>query len=90
MRLTPTCYYDPEPAEHDTRCSRCGRLIMYTHIALDGGTEIALGGECVKALRRTGEIESRLPRNGRFDWKMSDVRERAYWTWYGSSISHAD
>ena len=90
MKLTPICYYTNDPTESDTRCSRCGRLIKYTHIALDGETEVPLGIECVRKLRRDEEITGRLPRNGYYDWKMSDVRQDAYWTWYGSSISHAD
>ena len=89
MILTPICHYDDDPAEHETRCARCGRLIQYTHVVLDGETEIGVGQECVRTMRRSGEIERRHPRNGRYDWKMSEVRAAAYWTWYGQSIAHA-
>ena len=91
MRLTPICYYTDDPHEHETTCSRCGRHIKYTHIVLadDGVTEVPFGNCCVRKLRASGEIASRLPRNGRYDWKMSDVREAAYWEWYGSSLAHA-
>ena len=90
MILTPICYYDPEPAEHEIRCARCGKLLNYTHIVLDGECEIGMGLECVRRLRRSGEIDSRQPRRGRYDWKMSTVREDAYWSWYSESIAHAD
>ena len=89
MIITPICHYDPDAIEHDTRCARCGRIILYTHIAMENDVEIPLGNECVERLRASGEIEGRLPRNGRYDWKMSDVRQAAYWDWYAASLDHA-
>ena len=90
MKLTPICYYEPEPEESETKCAQCGRYIKYTHIALDGENHIPLGNCCVRKLYKSGEIDSRLPHNGRYDWKMSDVRQNAYWNWYGSSVAHAE
>jgi len=93
MILTPKCYYDPDSAEHETRCARCGRLIQYAHVVLetaDSTDEISVGQCCIRRMRAAGEIERRLPRNGRYDWKMADVRQAAYYDWYCSSVAHAD
>lgn len=90
MTLTPKCHYDPEAHENETRCARCGRIILYSHMVIDeAGQELALGQECVVKMRRSGEIANRLPLKGRYDWKLSDVRESAYYEWYCSSVSHA-
>ena len=90
MKTTPICYYNPEPKESEITCARCGRYIKYTHIVIDdAGNEIGLGNCCVAKLRKSGEITGRLPRFGFYNWKMSDVREEAYWNWYCSSLAHA-
>jgi hypothetical protein len=93
MILTPICYYDPNPAEHETRCARCGRHIQYVHIVLetvDSADEIGVGMCCIRRMRAAGEIEHRLPLNGYYNWRMSDVRQAAYDDWYCASIAHAD
>jgi len=90
MKLTFDCYYTDNPQEHDSTCARCGKYIKYTHIVIDdAGCEIGLGNCCIAKLRKAGEITGRSPKNGRYDWKMSDVREAAYWNWYCASLSHA-
>lgn len=90
MKTSPICYYQPDPKEHEATCARCGRYVKYTHIVInDDGEEIGMGICCVRKLRKTGEITGRLPRNGFYNWKMSDVREEAYMNWYCSSLSHA-
>jgi len=91
MKTTSICYYNPEPKENEITCGRCGKHIKYTHIIIDNaGNEIGMGNCCIMKLRKAGEITDRLPRRGRYDWKMSDVREDAYWKWYCASLTHAE
>jgi hypothetical protein len=88
MKLTPQCHYDPNADEHEIRCARCETIIQYSHVVIDDdGQEIALGVECVKRLRDEMTKESL---RGRYDWKLADVRERAYYDWYCASMAHAD
>lgn len=82
MKLSPDCLYDPDPDESGVTCDKCGRSISYTHVVVsDIGEEIVLGVECVKILRRNGELDGKLPRNGRYDWTLSQVRARAKNDW---------
>lgn len=88
--LTPICYYQPDPdGELDIRCAVCGHRVQYTHEfrRRDGGESIGVGRCCAARMRKDGAGKD--PRNGYYDWKLSAVREDAYWDWYCSSLSHA-
>lgn len=81
MVLSPACRYDPDPPESGMTCSLCGRPVMYLHTVIMDGSEMEIGRECVVRLRQSGAIDKRLPLRGRYDWKISAVRERARSEW---------
>jgi hypothetical protein len=87
MKLTPVCYYNPN---NDSNCWRCGKHIDYTHILINNEEqELSVGKCCVVRMRASGEIYSKLPRNGRYDWTLKDVRDIAKTTWYCQSLANA-
>ena len=76
MTLTPVCGYSEETHLHT--CGECGRELNYWHVvSCDNGAGVELGIECVRRLRREGRITRREALNGRYDWTLRDVRERA-------------
>ena len=77
MKLSPVCVYDPCPDDSGMVCDNCGKAIKYAHIVVTDAGEVRVGVECVKTLRHSGQITGKLPRHGRYDWTLAQVREAA-------------